>query len=199
MLKNKKILLIGAHPDDLEFGMGATMFGLDSVDVVVLSDTVNVNGEKIIGDFRASMDLYGFSHKMFREPQVMEFYNYEDKIKNILFKEKQEFKPDIVFCPSFRSHNLDHRYTAAYVKNVFQEQSVLMYEVIRGDYEHKPNVWSSISQNQLDIKLGALGKYTTQKSRPYMNAEAIIAMARFRGAQVGVPFAETFEAVRIVV
>jgi len=198
MFKNKKILFVGAHPDDLEFGCGATMANLDG-QVVVLSDSTNVNGDTITKELESSMKLYDLPYIVFRDIETMKFYKYEDIIKQRLFELKKQLNPDIVFCPSFRSDNLDHRYTSAFVRNVFQEQSILMYEVIRGDYHHRANLWNEVSSGQLCLKLAALGRYQTQKKRDYMDFEAITAMAKFRGSQIGKPFAETFEVVRLIV
>lgn len=198
MFTDKKILLIGAHPDDLEFGMGATMFGMKNVQVLILSDTVNVNGDTIKKDLHESMSFYGFSYYILRTPQTMQFFKFEDVLKQQLFNMKKEFSPDVVFCPSNRSYNLDHSKTAECVCNVFQEQSIWMYEVARGDYSFRPNVWYGVSKEAINAKITALGKYSTQKNRSYMDVEAIIGMAKFRGSQIGVDYAECFEA-RIVV
>jgi LmbE family N-acetylglucosaminyl deacetylase len=198
MIEDKKILLVGAHPDDLEFGMGATMFGLKHVQALILSDTVNVNGDEVKKDLDASMRYYGFPYTLLREPQTMQFFKFEDVLKNALFAVKKSFSPDIVFCPCTSSVNRDHSITAQSVSNVFQEQSIFMYEVARGDYNFKPNVWYEVSKQAINAKITALGKYTTQKNRSYMDAEAIIGMAKFRGAQIGAEYAECFEA-RIVV
>ena len=63
MFEGKRILIVGAHPDDIEFGLGATLNQIkdEEIKIVVFSTTTNLNGEKIIKELNNSMrihDLY---------------------------------------------------------------------------------------------------------------------------------------------
>lgn len=202
MFKDKKILIVGAHPDDIEFGMGATLNQLDkdNILVVVFSDTVNLNGESIINELSNSMNLYGLSFRLFKKFENMNFVNQEREIKQELFNIKNEFKPDIIFSTSRRSFNPDHQVLGTSCLNVFQEQTVLFYEVIRGDYEHIPNFYNRVSEDDMCKKIQSIMQYITQtKKRNYAKSNIIQSQLVYRGSQCGVDLAEAFEVGRIVI
>jgi LmbE family N-acetylglucosaminyl deacetylase len=203
MFEGKKILIVGAHPDDIEFGMGGTLNQLDKKNIycVVFSDTVNLNGETILGELENSLSkIYKVSHmKLIRSIENMNFVNQEREIKQKLYDIKQEFKPDVIFSTSRKSFNPDHQVLGVSCLNVFQEQTVLFYEVVRGDYEFQPNLYNEISEEDAEIKQDAIRQYVSQtKKRDYAKSSIILSQLIFRGSQVSKRYAEAFEVGRIV-
>ena len=199
--RNKKILIIGAHPDDIEFGLGATLNQIknENVRIIIFSDTVNLNGESIIDEVANSMKIYNLPFTLKHDIVNLNFMNQEREIKQYLYDVKQEFKPDIIFSTSRKSYNPDHQILGVSCLNVFQEQTVLFYEVVRGDYEHIPNLYNPVSQEDLDIKIKAIMQYITQtKKRDYAKSSIIQSQCIFRGSQCGEDLAEAFEVGRIV-
>jgi len=86
MFKNKKILVIGAHPDDIEFGLGGTLNQIKNEDIkiIIFSDTVNLNGPKIINEIKNSMDVYGVPYILKHDIVNLNFVNQEREIKQYL-------------------------------------------------------------------------------------------------------------------
>ena len=175
MFKNKRILIVGAHPDDIEFGLGATLNQIkdEDIKIVVFSSTTNLNGEKIIKELNNSMRIYGLSCTLFKDIENMNFVNQEREIKQKLYDIKGEFKPDIIFTTSKRSYNPDHQVLGVSCLNVFQEQTVLFYEVVRGDYEHRANFYNKVTEDDVIVKQQALMQYKTQTKRTYLTARII--------------------------
>jgi len=199
--EDKKILIVGAHPDDIEFGMGATLNKLDkkNVRIIVLSDTTNINGESIVEELNNSMKFYKIPFELRRDITNMNFINQEKEVKQILYDLKNDFKPDIIFSTSRRSYNPDHQIVGVSCLNVFQEQTVLFYEVIRGDYEHRPNFYIKVNEEDAEIKIRALKEYISQvQKKDYAKSEKIKALLEFRGSQCNTKFAEAFEVGRII-
>ena len=203
MFKGKKILLVGSHPDDLEFGCGATLNQIKNEDVrcVIFSDTTNLNGELILKELENSLSgVYGVNFTLMRNIKNMNFVNQEVEIKQKLYDMKNEFKPDIILSVSRKSHNPDHRVLGESVLSVFQEQTVLFYEVVRGDYEFQPNFYNEVSEEDAEIKQDAIRQYITQtKKRDYAKSNIILSQLTFRGSQILKKYAEAFEVGRIVV
>ena len=203
MFKGKKILLVGSHPDDLEFGCGATLSQIKNEDVrcVIFSDTTNLNGELILKELENSLSgVYGVNFTLMRNIKNMNFVNQEVEIKQKLYDMKNEFKPDIILSASRKSHNPDHRVLGESVLSVFQEQTVLFYEVVRGDYEFQPNFYNEVSEEDAEIKQDAIRQYITQtKKRDYAKSSIILSQLIFRGSQILKRYAEAFEVGRIVV
>ena len=203
MFKDKKILLVGAHPDDIEFGMGATLNQIknENVKCVIFSDTTNLNGDDIINELNNSLKkIYNVSYTLKREIINMNFVNQEREIKQALYDVKQDFKPDIIFSTNRTSFNPDHQVLGTSVLNVFQEQTVLFYEVIRGDYEFKPNLYNEVSEEDAEVKQDAIRQYITQTNkRDYAKSSIILSQLIFRGSQVLKKYAEAFEVGRIIV
>jgi len=129
LLRNKKILIVVAHPDDEILGLGATMFRLISeygvsTRVIILgegitsrSDTRDVklweqqlsihrnnihNAQKAIG--YGSVDIYDFPDNRFDSVSLLD-------IIKVIEKEKAEFKPDVIFTHHGGDVNIDHQRT----------------------------------------------------------------------------------------
>ena len=204
MFKDKRILIVGAHPDDIEFGMGATLnqFKKENVMCIVFSDTVNLNGEDILTELHNSLvKIYGVNRLvLMRDIKNLNFVNQEREIKQKLYDVKQEFKPDIIFSTNRTSYNPDHQVLGTSVLNVFQEQTILFYEVVRGDYEFKPNLYNEVSEEDAEVKQDAIRQYVTQtKKRDYAKSSIILSQLIFRGSQCSKKYAESFEVGRIIV
>lgn len=200
MFKGKRILIIGAHPDDIELGMGATLNQIkgEDVKIIVFSDTVERNGTDIIFELSKSMAIYGLSYTLIKDVDNMKFTDKSIQIRQKLYNTKKEFKPDIIFSPNRTSYNPDHRVLGESCLAVFQEQTILFYEVIRGDYEHIPNMYNTVSIDDMLVKQQALMQYKTQQKATYTSSNITQSKAIFRGAQCGAEFAETFEVGRII-
>jgi len=200
MFKGKRILIVGAHPDDIEFGLGATLNQIknENIKIVVFSSTTNLNGDAIIDELKNSMRIYDLPFTLIQDIENMNFVAQEREIKQKLYDIKQDFKPDIIFTTSKRSYNPDHQILGISCLNVFQEQTVLFYEVVRGDYEHRANLYNKVSHNDALVKQEALMQYQTQKKRVYLTSNIIQSQLVFRGSQCLSELAESFEVGRII-
>ena len=200
MFEGKKILIVGAHPDDIEFGMGATLNQIkdEELKIVVFSSTTNLNGNTILDELKNSMRIYNLQFTLINSIENMNFTSQEREVKQKLYDIKLQFKPDIIFTTSRKSYNPDHQILGISCLNVFQEQTVLFYEVIRGDYEHMPNMYNKVTEDDCTVKVQALMQYVSQTKREYMRPEIIQSQMIFRGSQCSAHLAESFEVGRII-
>ena len=128
-LRNKRILVVVAHPDDEILGLGATMFTLisdynckvraiilgegitsraDERDVVKWQNELETHRSNIRSAQKAigyeSIGIYDFPDNRFDSIQLL------DLIK-VIEKEKSEFKPEVIFTHHGGDVNIDHQRT----------------------------------------------------------------------------------------
>jgi LmbE family N-acetylglucosaminyl deacetylase len=201
-LKGKKICIIGAHPDDIELGMGGTLNQIKDLDVNVrvasLSTTIKGN-EGILRELRDSMSNYNilFGEKAFQWEQITRmFHANKTKIRDIIFKATSEF--DVFFTHSKLSQHDDHRVIAEAVDDIMKEKTIITWEEVHSGKNIPVNMWNEIRASDLMTKTHALDCYKSQKHRPYFEGDHITTLARHRGNQILKPYAEAFNVVRLV-
>jgi len=196
MFEGKKIVIFGAHPDDIELGMGGTLNQIkdEDVQVVVFADTVEYNGLEITLEFKKSMESLGIKH-------YLHSYDVDDlakdlrSIRKVIYRHKDV---DIYFAPSINSTHQDHRTIGQAVSDIMLDKTIFYYEEIRGGLNQRINCWNEISAMDLSAKYRLMDFYETQKKRHYTTDDAIGTMARFRGGQIKTNYAEGFEVKRLV-
>lgn len=79
----------------------------------------------------------------------------------------------------------------------FKYQTVLGYELCWNNTAFNPNLFVSVSEDQLQMKIDALGHYKSQSHRTYMQQDFQRSLATVRGVQCGQQYAEAFEVYRM--
>jgi len=195
------ILVVTAHPDDLEFSFGGSlnrlMHGKDYIEVHIFSQSDTIHGnEGIVEECTASIrGIYELDLHIHKYP-TMHFSEHQQAIRDDIFKIKEELHPTVVFCKSPNSLHPDHRVIGEACESIFLESTVYAMEGIRDGHRQHINKWMEISADDLEVKLTAIGCYKSQRRRGYSNSKIIESWARFRGGQIGVEFAEGLEVIR---
>lgn len=197
MFEGKKIVLFGAHPDDIECGMGGTLNQLVKYQpkIVVFADTIQYNGDVIRDEFQNSMKTQEVSGELYSfEVDNME----KDKVE--MRRKIYEYRDyDIIFSPSKHSQHQDHRMIGQAVDDIMLEKTVFYYEDIRSGQHEIVNFWNSLSEEDMEAKYKMIEQYGTQiAKRHYFNTMSIKTMAKFRGGQVNTEYAEGFQVLRLV-
>ena len=128
-LRNKKILVVVAHPDDEVLGLGATVHKLTStyncqVRAVILGEGITSRSdqrdtekwskqlEKHRSNIQSSIEAVGYSSVGIYDFPDNRFddVNVLDLVK-VIEKEKSEFKPDAIFTHHGGDTNVDHQLT----------------------------------------------------------------------------------------
>ena len=198
-----KILIVTAHPDDCEFSIGATLAKLSRLDneikihVFSTSDTIEGNEGIVKESERSIHGIYNLDLNLHKYP-TMHFIEHYQEIRDDIFRIKQEFHPDVVYCKSPKSIHPDHRVIGEACESIFLESTIYGMESIRDGHNQHINKWVEVSEEDLDVKISAIMCYKSQSRRGYRNSELIKSIARMRGNQVGRKFAEGFEVIRDV-
>ena len=101
--------------------------------------------------------------------------------------------------PSTKDIHQDHAMVSAEGVRAFRNTTVLGYEMPWSNTAFSADAFVILSDENVKTKMWVLDAYESQKYRHYHDEEVIKSVARMRGAQVKVKYAEAFEVVRWVI
>ena len=222
--KMKNVIVISAHPDDEILGAGGTLLKHkkcgDNLAWVIITGVDEANGftkERVKTrelEISQVADNIGFS-KVYKlnyptmglSPEIVN--EMIPKISSIF----KEFEPEVIYVMNRSDAHSDHRYTfdavAACTKSFRYPfiKKVLMYECISEtefapqlpEKVFIPNYFVDITEFQSD-KIKLMKIYKSELSEhPFPRSIANInALAIFRGATVGVYYAEAFQIIKFI-
>jgi len=192
---------VGAHPDDVELGCGATLLRhvARGDDVTILVMTAGQRG-LVAGmsrlreqeDAAARLGV-GLVWGGFDDGSVPDGPDAITVIDDVLASSRAE----VLYTHALRDTHQDHRATAvASLAAARRIPTVLQFET-PSSQGFEPAVYVDVADT-LDDKLAALRSHLSQVlRRGPVDLEAIEAQARFRGSQGRVRYAEAFEASRL--
>jgi LmbE family N-acetylglucosaminyl deacetylase len=200
----KKVLLLGAHPDDIELGCGALLHHMvKQTDVlcVTLSDNqknpdlLNVKNEHfesmaVLGVPQEKIVLGPFTTRVFPDArqEILEYF----------LKLRKDFNPDLIFVHSNKDVHQDHLTMTDEALRAFRGITVLGFDVVRSSYGFFPHFLVEVTEEDVNKKIEALACYETYRDRYYFNSELTRSIMVRHGALAERPFAEGFDILRIV-
>jgi LmbE family N-acetylglucosaminyl deacetylase len=211
-----RILAVGAHPDDIELGCGATLalFKQRGHEVYLLVLTKGeASGDPRLREkeCKQSAQTIGADKLFFGN---LNDTKITDGVATIMAIERliNELKPDIIFAHSHKDGHQDHRNVGmAALSAARNSKKVLLYESPAALREFLPQLYVDVTST-FDVKLKALKAFGTQVSKVYFKGQdlnqkahripyvsnASEGLARFRGFQAGVTLAEAYEVGKFV-
>lgn len=196
-----KVIAIGAHPDDIEFGCGGTILkhkerGDEIVFIILSKGEKCGNPEERKKEAESSAKKLGARLHVFDFPDtsIPDSHDVIEKIESVI----KSVKPDRVYTHSIKDTHQDHR-NAAYSTLVAARKvpEILAYESPSLYLNFQPNYYIDIS-DFIEKKVEALNFFATQNNKEYMKIEAIKGLAQFRGLMPQTRFAEAFEAIKVL-
>jgi N-acetylglucosamine malate deacetylase 1 len=207
-MEPKTIIAFGAHPDDLEIGMGGTIAKLSAMGYnvqpviatlpnFVKSDTKE--GRK--SESLLSAKVMGCKPPIFLDlsPEQMVFGR---KLVTLIDSLITEHKPDSVFTQWHGDSHQDHQIlTSSVISACRNQNNLFMYETtIPGGITEKsfrPQLFVDVTET-IDIKKNALECFQSQFIRcGEIWIPAVIGRCSYRGYQVDAKYAEAFEVVKV--
>ena len=186
-----RVLLLGAHADDIEIGCGGTVLRLlaehpgAEVRYVCFSATPERAVEAraaaaalAAGASRLTVDLHDFRDS---------FFPWQDpvRIKETFGAIRKTFEPDVVFTHHRADLHQDHALVAQLTWTAFRDHLVFEYEIPKyeGDLGH-PNVYvpldDATARRKIDL---VLRSYASQAGKGWFRAETFEAVLRLRGIE----------------
>ena len=221
----RRVLCVCAHPDDEALGCGGTLARLAAegaeVHLLFMADGVNARSGAPASalEKRRAMALQAAEVLGARAPTFLDFPdNRMDGVELLDVVSEIErcaasLAPDVVFTHFTGDLNVDHRICAQAVLTAFRPvpgqsvRAIYGFEVASSTewaygaaaLHFQPNVFFDISA-WLPRKIAALDAYA-EEMRPFPHSrsiEAVQALARWRGASVGLAAAEAFSLMRAI-
>ncbi|CAN5625622.1 PIG-L family deacetylase [soil metagenome] len=207
-MESKTIVAFGAHPDDLEIGMGGTIAKLSAkgynVQPVIATLPNFVKSDTKEGRKSESMlsaKVMGCKSPIFLDlsPEQMV---YGRKLVTLIDSLITEHKPDSVFTQWYGDSHQDHQIlTSSVISACRNQNNLFMYETtIPGgitENSFRPQLFVDITET-IDIKKYALECFQSQFIRcGEIWIPAVIGRCSFRGYQVDAKYAEAFEVVKV--
>jgi LmbE family N-acetylglucosaminyl deacetylase len=223
--KSGIVLVVVAHTDDETLGCGGTIVrhvqNGDKVYGLSMTDGVGARGaedgdevkKRVQASIKASriLGLEWLEGGSFQD-NAMDTVGLLDVTK-VIERAKTLAKPTMIYTHSSADLNIDHRIVSQATLTAFRPQPNEVWEEIRTfevasstDYGHKsmtgeftPNLYIEISEIW-QTKLAALKEYGIEmRNSPHARSiEGLENLAKYRGSQVGLPYAEAFEVIRKV-
>ncbi|NOH02340.1 MAG: hypothetical protein HND47_10490 [Chloroflexi bacterium] len=200
----KRVLFLGAHPDDIEIGCGALLHNIvKKTDVlcVTLSDNQkNPELKNVKDEHLRSMKILGVPEErvVFGPFTTRIFHDSRQDILEYFLKLRRDFKPDLIFTHSRQDVHQDHNTMTDEALRAFRGITVLGFDVVRSSYGFFPHFIVEVTEEDVNKKIEALAQYETYRDRYYFNSELTRSIMVRHGAIGEVPFAEGFDILRIV-
>lgn len=200
----RKVLFIGAHPDDIELGCGALIAHIaDQTEVmcVTLSDNQkNPLLNNLVEESYRSMETLGVprDHVVLKQFETRRFPHARQEILEYLIGLNHSFHPEIIFVHTKADIHQDHGTITEEALRAFRGSTVLGFDVIRSSYGFFPSFLVEVSEADVDRKVAALRQYKTYADKYYFNESVTRATLVRNGALAERPYAEGFDILRIV-
>ncbi|HET7009901.1 MAG TPA: PIG-L family deacetylase [Anaerolineales bacterium] len=200
----RKLLFLGAHPDDIELGCGALLSNIgQKADVlcVTLSDNrKNPALQNLVDEHYRSMALLGIGRdQIILGPfETRYFPRDRQEILEYLFELNRTHRPEMVFVHTESDIHQDHSVTTVEALRAFRGTTVLGFDVLRSSYGFFPNFLVEVSEADVELKVKCLLEYTTYCDKYYFSPDVVRSTLIRHGALAERPFAEGFDILRII-
>lgn len=207
-MKFSNVLVLAPHTDDGELGAGGFIAKLieqgsdvtyvafstaeesvpDNFPKDILKSEVK-SATKILGIKDENVIIFNFAVRK------LNFVRQEILEELVKIKKKSNF--DLILIPSRNDIHQDHSTIANEAIRAFKTKSILSYELIWNNLNFNTQAFIELEERHIRNKIKALKEYKSQGFRDYLSEKFITSLAKARGVQFGVEYAETFEVVRL--
>ena len=209
-----KVLVIATHPDDEVIGVGGTILRHveqgDSVEVLIITKactpewSIGYRIKKAV-EQRDVDGLLGIERRYYLDLETLSLNNQDrgrlnQKITNVI----NAINPDIIYTHFNHELNEEHNIVSMGTlvgSRIPNKSTIYMYETPSVRYSlmsFKPNYYINLSLHHLTKKVDTFAIYGSEvKDEPHPRSfRGIMTLARYRGDEVGVEYAEAFIQVR---
>lgn len=195
----RRVLAVGAHPDDVEIGAGGTLAAHHAAGDVLT--VLTLSGGAIGGDTaarraesQAAADVIGarLVHLDFPDTHLDPADGIITAIENVI----REETPEVIYTHSPHDRHQDHRAAHEAVQVAARSvPEVLCFQSPSSTVDFRPNRFNDIGAC-LEVKLAMLAAFASQSHRDYMAEDVVRATARYWSRFGTATFAEPFEVIR---
>lgn len=208
-MNEQRILVLGPHTDDGEWGAGASIARWIGQGHKVWYAAFSAAEESVREDFspdvlrqeilEAAVEL-GISAENLRvlHHKVRYFPRDRQDILEEMIRLRREIEPTLVILPSSYDTHQDHKVISEEGFRAFKRCSILGYEIPWNNRKIDLTYFQEIDEDDLSRKIKAIAAYKSQVFRNPQYEEFIRSLAVQRGFQIGCRYAEAYEVIRWV-
>lgn len=205
----KNILILAPHTDDGELGCGGTIARMLEEGHNVYYAAFSICEESVPEGFpkdalekevKLATNYLGIPSKnliLYKYP-VRKFNSFRQDILENIITLRQEINPDIVFMPCSTALHQDHQTLYDEGMRAFKYRTCYGYDLPWDTVTFTTTAFFKLNEVHVNKKCNAMNFYETQKFRKFVDMEFLKGLARVRGAQIAVEFAEAFEVLRLI-
>ncbi|MET0136608.1 MAG: PIG-L deacetylase family protein [Kibdelosporangium sp.] len=201
-----RVVLLGAHCDDLAIGAGGTLLALCRSRPGIQVDALVLTGGGTPREAEEHAALAAFCPGADLKLTVLDLpdgrlpANWESA-KLAVEELRGRTDPDLVLAPNVHDAHQDHRALAEIVPTAFRDHLVLGYEIVKWDGDlGAPTVYQSLPEQVAEAKVERLLRhYPSQHGRDWFDRETFLGLARVRGVQCRARYAEAFYQEKLLV
>lgn len=199
--KPLRVLLIGAHSDDIEIGCGGTILTIIEKEIPLQILWVVFSArEARAAEARTSAKRFTRG----AEKLVVELHEFRDgffphhhaEIKEHFERLKLAFAPDLIFTHHRHDLHQDHRVVNELTWNTWRNHLILEYEIPKYDGDlGTPNLFVPVTQKIAKKKSSILlSAFLSQRQKQWFDEELFMGLMRLRGVEANSPtrYAEGF-------
>lgn len=204
----EKYLFIGAHPDDIEFGAGATLAKAVEANIdchaLVLSDCHEslerfiTDPKTLVHESQSALKILGVvaENASFLTFPVRNFPRERQDILQSLIEKARVCNYSRIYVPASSDVHQDHHIVAIEALRAFKFSTILGYELpwnsFGGEFRH----FNCLEMRHVEQKNFAIMEFASQRNKFYSGSEEIETVLKFRGLQINTQYAEAFEVLR---
>jgi LmbE family N-acetylglucosaminyl deacetylase len=199
-----RILLLGAHCDDIAIGAGGSLIELCRAHPGVGVTALVLTGGGSLREEEERDALAAFCPGARLEIAVLDLPDGRvparwERAKGVLEELGGAVEPDLIFAPSPFDADPDRRTLAELLPTVFRNHLTLGYEILKweGDLA-QPTAYLPLAEPVMREKVTKLHEhYGSQRDRSWFDAETFSGLARIRGVQCHARYAEAFHVAKL--
>jgi len=205
-----RAMVLAPHIDDGEFGCGGTIARLLAEGTEVYYVAFSAAEKSVPSGYprdilrkevKEACAVLGIpqDHLLIRDFPVRDFPARRQELLDELIRLRDALQPQLVLLPSAIFVHQEHATVAAEGLRTFKMRTILAYEMPWNNLTFTTTCFFPLEEEHIMSKVRALKAYRSQADRAYASEDFIRSLARTRGTQIGVSYAEAFEVVRWIV
>lgn len=204
----KKVLLLGPHPDDLEFSSAGTVskFIEQGVDVHYAvfsmcekSVPKGLPADIIKKELVKAADFMGIKKEQLYmyDYEVRTFPQFRQEILEDMIALNKRIDPDLVLVPCSSDIHQDHETIHNEGIRAFKNNMIIGYEMPWNNFNFDSHIYVLLDEKHIQKKIDVIRLYESQSFRSYRNEDYVKSLATIRGIQAQSKYAEAFEVIRL--
>lgn len=195
------VLVVGAHPDDIEIGCGGALLTLAERPETRVTGIVLTGGPDRAREAAAALPRFfpGAEVQSHGLPDGRLPGHWPD-VKGILEDAAGRIDPQVILAPRRDDAHQDHRLVGGLVSTVWRDCIVLEYEIPKWDGDMRPmSHYVQLSTAHARRKVELLNEcFPSQRHRDWWDDEFFMGLMRMRGVECRSRYAEAFSTTKIV-